>query len=178
MKSLSNLSYCFRNRKPLQLRSIYTQIIVLSIFTVALISLNNSFSKNGCYHKRNIGTTLTKYWNDRESYKKFWNNVQTTFKCCGLNGSDDWQSAIPLSCYQTKTTWLIWNRIVTFHHVHENGCYWVLLQCLEEMMSWFTFIGFTFISFGVFGIVGMLLISFMYLLYHQKKVKDPENSPI
>lgn len=143
--------------------------MVLSALTIALMILSNSLWKDNSQQNAKVKSILTSYWNDRESYPLFWNNLQTTYECCGVNGSLDWEWSVPLSCYQTQTTCLIWRKTVTRRYPHENGCYRVIVEYLQEITSWFKFIGLGFVSLGVFGIVGMLLSGCLYFVDHQKK---------
>lgn len=115
------------------------------------------------------GSILNEYWNDRESYPRFWNDLQSTYKCCGLTGIQDWGYFVPTSCYQTQTTWLIWKKTVTCPDFHPNGCYSVILKYLEEMARWFKFFGLIFVSLGGFSIVTMLLITIAYFIFDQQK---------
>lgn len=163
--ALWNLTDLCLNEKRLKFGSISQKIFALCVLTVILMIINDSFTKDGLHRNDKVESILTKYWRDRDTYPEFWSALQSKHECCGINGSNDYGSSVPLSCYQTQRTWLIWKQTLTFCNVHENGCYHVIVNYLNDLAYWFKLIGISFVSFGVFSIVGMLLTLFLYLLF-------------
>lgn len=167
---LSNFRYLYRNEKKTKSGTLSIQIIVLSASTLILIILCNSLSKESPHHATKVKSMLSTYWNERESYPQFWDNLQTTYQCCGENDSSDWENCIPKSCYQSHTTWLIWRKIVTYNFPHENGCLSVIVNYLNEMTHWFKLIAISFISLGCIGIAVLLVIGFTSLALHNRNL--------
>lgn len=101
--------HCYRNGIKLEPRTLSIQIIIVSVSTVILILLRNSLSRESSHHNTKIYSILNKYWIDRDygydSY--FWDNLQSIYKCCGVNNCSDWESEVPESCYQNRSDWMI-----------------------------------------------------------------------
>ncbi len=170
-------NFYFNEKQILKSRSYFIQIFVLSILTVMLMIVNNSISNDDINRNAKVKSILNNYWTDREFNSHFWNTLQSTYKCCGVNGSGDWKPCVPLSCYQTQSTWLqTWKQTVSCPYPHENGCYNVIVKYLDEIMGWFKIIGLVFVSLGVFEIVGMLLTLFLSSIIFQKK--NQTNLPV
>lgn len=169
------MSYNYRCKKELKLKSISFQIIILSILTIILMTITNSLSEEGFHQKTKLQSILQQYWYDRESYPNFWNDLQRNYKCCGVHGSSDWELSIPKSCYQTDRSWLIWKNAVTCRFAHQDGCYCAIVKYLVEMTSWFKLVGMIFVSIGVFGIFGMFLTGFLYSVFHHQNQENHQN---
>lgn len=170
LTGLSNYRLLYRNEKKTKPGTLSIQIIVLCISTVILIILYYSISKDSAQNETKVKSILSTYWTERESNPQFWDNLQTTYECCGEYDSSDWGACIPKSCYQSRTTWLIWKNIVTCGFPHKNGCLGVIVNYLNEMTGWFQLTAITFISLGCFGITTMLIIGFTSLALHKRNL--------
>lgn len=140
-----------------------------------LMAVTNSLSDDGFHQNAKLQTMLHQYWDERESYPNFWNDLQKNYKCCGVHGSRDWESSIPRSCYQSDSTWLMWKKTFTYGYAHQDGCYCAIVKYLVKMTSWFKFFGMVFVSFGVFGILAMFLTVFLYAIFHHQNHETNQN---
>lgn len=131
--------------------------------------LCTSLSKDNLHHDTKVKSVLSKYWNYREANPQFWDNLQETYKCCGIMDSSEWD-CIPKSCYRTQTTWMIFKRTTYCDYPHETGCFCVILKYLNEMTAWFKMIALSFVTLGIVAIVGILLIGFTCLVFRKTNI--------
>ncbi|KAM5181513.1 leukocyte surface antigen CD53 [Mantella aurantiaca] len=82
-----------------------------------------------------------------------WDNIQSTMKCCGINSSEDWGDAIPLSCCPAGI------KQCTDRFVFKQGCSEVFTNWFENN---FLYVGIVTICTSVIEVLGM---SFALTLY-------------
>lgn len=144
------------------------------MLTASLVIVNEALVKDAVHRSEKVELLLMKYWNDCPANAQFWKTLQSTHQCCGMNHYDEWGPSIPLSCYQIHKTWMTWRQTVTFFNPHENGCYSVLVNYFDGLAKAFNLIAMAFVSLGVSGIFGMLLV--WCALARTRKEKSQTNS--
>lgn len=71
---------------------------------------------------------LTEKFNDYQNNRNYTDNIQSTFKCCGVNGPSYWRptSSIPNSCYEDKDK---------AKELYQDGCVKVLTDTVYFTMN-------------------------------------------
>ncbi|XP_015259302.1 PREDICTED: tetraspanin-4-like [Cyprinodon variegatus] len=130
-------------------------ILVLTEVTMVLV-LYYLHDQVELYAKSNLKDGMKKYASDPE-LQNSWDNVQKTFKCCGVNNRTDWYDVLnndlPSSCYLglTKEPGKEWNK----------GCYETAKNWLSNNIS-------SMLVFGVcIGVVQILALVFSMQMYCQ-----------
>ncbi|XP_067120252.1 CD63 antigen-like [Centruroides vittatus] len=131
-------------------------VIIFLIFIVELavgISayvFRNKISENIKEASKEI---LEKYNND-SSDKDFWDNIQKTYNCCGIDGPKDWEETFPSPklpdscCFTNATTCQMGG-----DNVRLDGCYNEIVKILKEY-SWK--IGIAALVIAFLQLVGMI----------------------
>lgn len=67
-------------------------------------------------------------WRGRLTHMKFWNNIQRSRRCCGLDEPEDWADALPASCCERYVR-------CTLRRAFADGCAPVFRQFVESLGS-------------------------------------------
>ncbi|XP_056414213.1 leukocyte surface antigen CD53-like [Hyla sarda] len=88
----------------------------------------------------------------RRENASVWYNIQETFKCCGINGSSDWNNTIPDSCCSE-------HKNCTKQNAFSKGCAAVFRSWFENN---FLYVGIATICVSIIEVLGL---SFAFTLY-------------
>ncbi|KAI5635457.1 tetraspanin family domain-containing protein [Phthorimaea operculella] len=101
-------------------------------------------------------------------HEKFWDDLQTNYECCGLNGPDDYistQRPVSMSCcpiaFQTREPHAqkqLFNSCVMRQAYYQHGCEHEVLYVLETDTDWL--LGFAVLSF-LFETTGLFLAMYV-----------------
>jgi len=102
---------------------VLTYLILLGIIVVIQIILGISAAVHKVNQKdvdNQLKTSMIDYSNDM----KFWDDMQTNLKCCGIDQAGDWvtignRTALPVSCCDKPENGICGQMNETFH---KNGC--------------------------------------------------------
>ncbi|XP_053562503.1 leukocyte surface antigen CD53 isoform X2 [Bombina bombina] len=142
--------------------SLGNALIVLGsvIMVFGFLGCMGAIKENKC-----LLLTLDKYINDQltisfeqhkaeenmNSSSPIWHDIQHSLKCCGINGTQDWQPTVPLSCCKVENC--------ADKQYYEIGCSEAIRKWFENN---FLYVGIITICISVIEVLGM---SFALTLY-------------